>query len=543
MAVFCALKFLALVYAFAWMSSCKGFTIMDIILQKLETAGNEYISSKDIPISLSKGGVTTDKWFTYIIELASKFGNGKSTSEVLLHVRQNVKRAFNWCKPNMNPNYVLNYTNSSGIIGEDKYFRIPCGKVVFSKSTAGEQKFYVHYIKLAYLDLNEDNYARFGLNLTIHSFMSSEHNQYLTGDVKESVCEYVVLAIVHQYRSSRWTLNKQYGWCGEILGKDMIFQHEIIGIIAGSKYPKDAFQLIMYYQAINIASNIYADTPIDIYSYNSSSTFYPNLWFFDVPKIEAVLVSLVRWYIKAIIGQNIKLVISKTGKCRNDLEAISIYDGPIKVYDQLVCSVTNKSTEPIEPTEPTEPLARTGHTEPSAQIEQAELVKPLISYTSTFNSQMNYCYDIKEHSHIFFTFDVQTTASTKIHVEHDQKYQLQVASGTNTIYYRSWQFTSDSFIKLELTALRQFSGHTQECLFGGMVLNDIGNPLKLQYGSICTTYQGYEPLFSTPSWYFNQHGGVLTVYAFHNYFTIDIDLTLTSQLCEGITNICSTHCM
>ena len=530
MAVYCALKTLAFVCAFAWISSSKGFTITDTILNKLEATGNDYFSSKDIPISLSKRGVITDKWFTYIIELASKFGNGKSMSEVFLHLHQNVERAFNWCKPNMTPNYILNFIGDE-IIDEDKYIHIPCGKVVFSKLSTEERRVYVYFIRLAQGDAYEDTYISFGLNLTIHSFISSEHKQYLTGDVRERECEYVILTILFRNQSPRWTTDRQYSWCGEILGKDMIFQQGMVGIVMGSKQPTDAFQLIIHYQALTLASNIYADASIDIYSYNSSSTFYPSLWFFDVPKIEAVLVSLVRWNIKAIIGQNINLVVSRTGKCHDELEAISIYDGPVKVYDQLVCTVTN------EPTEPAESSAQTD------QAEQAQMIIPLASYASTFNSQINYCYDIKQHSHIFFTFEVQTMASTRIHVEHDQKYQLHVASGTNTIYYRSWQFTSDFFIKLELTALRQFRGRTYECLYGGMVLNDIGNPLKLQYGSICTTYQGYEPLFTSPYWYFNRHGAVLTVYAFHNYFTIDMDLILTSQPCEGITNICSTHCM
>ena len=572
MGVSCALKAFAFVCAFAWIRSCRGVDSIDDILVKrhVQRIGSASFSSKDIPISISKRDVITEKWFRYIIELVSKFGNRNSMSEVFLYLHQNVKRAFNWCKPNMTPNYILNFTIAGDANYSDKYDHIPCGKVVFSKLSTDKPKEHVYFIVLANGKQTtplEDTYTSvtFGLNLTIHSFISSEHNQYLSGDFIERMCNYVVLGIFYTYRSSRFKTTKRYYWCGEILGKNMIFQQGMVGIVTGSRNPMDSFQLIIHYQALNLEYHIYADSPIDIYSYNSSSTFYPNSWYFEVPKmvLVAVLVSLERWHFKAIIGQNIKLIVYQTSRCRDELEAISIYDGPVKVYDQLVCTVNKEPKSQTEQREQTEPTEQREQTEPTEQREQRERTEqteqreqterstqtkqtnptvPLISYTSTFNSQINYCLNIAQHSHIFFTFEVQTMASTRIHVEHDQKYQLQVASGTNTIYYRSWQFTSDSFIKLELAALRKFRGHTYECLYGGMVLNDIGNPLELQYGSICTTYQGYEPLFSTPYWYFNRHGAMLTVYAFYNYFTIDIDLILTSQPCEGVTNICSRLC-
>ena len=596
MGVSYVIKVLALVCAFAWTSSCNEFYTKGLILYHLETTEMDYFSSKDIPISLLKRGVITDKWFTYIDELVSKFGNGHSMNEVLLHLHLNVKRAFHWCKPNMLPTYLqtVSYTNK-------KYKRIPCGKVVFSKSSTDKKKTYKHLITLA--KENSTGFASIGLNLTIHSFISSEHKQYLTGDMIETMCQYVALTFECEHISSLITIFKRYVRCGEIIRKDMIFLQGSVAIITFSKNPNATFQLTFYYQALSLASNVYAAKPIDMYSYNSSSTFYPNLWYFKVPKIEAAIVSLVRWHIKAIIGQNINLVVFKTSECQDDLEAVSIYDGPVKVYDQLVCTASKEPTEPTaqtepaepakpaepresseppaqtkpaepaeprepseppaqtepaepaepvepaepqEPTEPpaqTEPIKPTPSTEPTAPINQLESIVSLVSYTSTFNSKINYCLNIVQNSHIFFTFEVQSMNSTRIHVEHDQKYQLQVSSGTNAIFYRSWQFTSDSFIRLELAALRHFRGLTYECIYGGMVLNDIGNLLELQYGSICTTYQGYEPLFSTPFWYFNRHGGVLTVYAFYKYFTIDIDLILTSQPCEGITNICSTHCM
>ena len=537
----CVLKTLAFVCAFAWTSSYNESDIMDYILNELETArSTDSFSSKDIPSSLSNRGVITDKWLTYIRELVSKFGNGNSMAEVLLHLHLNVKRAFHWCKPNQLSNYILavNFTQDQKHRGLKKYYSIPCGKVVFSKSSTDQYRTYVHFISLARGEPSAS--VEFGLNLTIHSFISSEHKQYLTGDMTETMCSYVTLGIVYEHNTPSLSTSRRYIHCGEIIRKDMIFQQGKVGIVTGSKNPNATFQLTIYYQALSLASIVYADKPEDLYSYHSSSTFYPNLWYFEIPKIEAIIVSLIRWHIKAVIGQNINLVVSKTSECQDDLEAISIYDGPVKVYDEVVCTVTKEPAEPTAPSAQTKPTAQN---EPPAQTEQSEPIVVLVSYTSTFNSIINYCLNIVQHPHIFFTFEVQSMNSTKIHVEHDQKYQLQVSSGTKAIYYRSWQFTSDAFIRLELAVLRQFRGLTQNCLFGGMVLNDIGNPFDLQHGSICTTYQGYEPLFSTPYWYFNRHGGVLTVYAFYNYFTIDIDLILTSQRCEGITNICSTHCM
>ena len=161
---------------------------MDNILTQLEATGNDYFSSKDIPISLLKRGVITDKWFTYIIELASKFGNGKSMSEVFLHLHQKVERAFNWCKPSMTPNYILNFAGNE-TLDKDIYIHIPCGKVVFSKSPTEEGRLYLYHIQLAQGDVYKDTYSSFGLNLTIHSFISSEHKQYLTGDFIENECE------------------------------------------------------------------------------------------------------------------------------------------------------------------------------------------------------------------------------------------------------------------------------------------------------------------------------------------------------------------
>ena len=555
MAVSCALKTLTLVCAFVSISSLRWHSVRDYYQSKLEDTGYDYFSSKEIPISMSNRSVITEKWFTYIIELASRFDKVKSISEVFLHLHENTQRAFNWCRPNETPNYIINFTKDSELKELDIYNHIPCGKVVFSKLSTQENRKYAHFINLGprrQTTTNKGTHATFGINLTIQSFTSSEYKQYLTGNLKETMCQYVVLSIIYEFLTPENEKTYTDYWCGEILGKDMIFQQGQVGIFTGSKNPLDAFQLVMHYQALNFASDIYADRPIDIYSYNSSSTFYPRLWYSDRSNIEDVFVSLLRWHIKAIIGQNINLVVYKTSKCKDELEAVSIYDGPLKIYDQLVCVVTKEPSEPsaekgqtgpsVE-TEPTGPSVERGPSERSTQKEQAELIMPLVSYTSTFKSQIHYCFDVKQHSNIFFTFEVQAMASTRIHVEHDQKYQLQVSSGTNTIYYRSWQFTSDSFIRLELAALRLFRGRTYQCLYGGMVLSDIGNPLELQYGSICTTCQGYEPLFSTSYWYFNKHGGVLTVYAFYNYFTIDMDLILTSQHCEGITNICSTHCM
>ena len=501
----------------------------------LNNKGNAHFSTEDIPVSVAKLDVYKETWFRYIHELASRFGNRNSMPETLINLLKNVQKAYNWCKPNMQPNYIYRYYNDTNALNrEKKYMHVPCGKIIIEKLSSDPDNRFRHTISLATVKqfYPTRDYRDFSTNLTIHSFTSTIHREYLTGHIQEFACNHTMLSMLSStmltlmYRSvyAHHYVDGSIQRCGNMYHENFIFRTGIIVIYLATRNPIAEFQLTVYYQAVNLASYVESDSIIEIYSYNSLSTFYPNLA--NLYKGQSKFpVHLVRWRIKAIIGQNINLVLYRLSSCNDDIEAVSIYDGPVKVFDQVVCTF-NK--------EPTDQTASHAPTQSTVQ---------LVSYRSTFTSKINYCLNIKRYSNIFFTFDVQTMASTKIHIEHDQKYQLQITSGANPIYYRSWQFTSDFFILLEITALRQFAGYEHGCLYGGMVLNDIGNPLELQYGSICTTYQGYEPLFSTPYWYFNQHGGVLTAYAFHNYFTIDIDLMLTSQLCEGITNICSTYCM
>ena len=503
----------------------------------LEDKGHVHFSSDDIPVSVTRLDVYKETWFSYIRELASRFGNRNSMPETLIYLHYKVQKAYNWCKPNMHSNYIyknINYTN----VTELKYMHVPCGKIILEKLSTDQRHRFRHSISLPmveqYSNFDPRDYKDFSTNVTIHSFTSPVYRQYLTGHPREVDCTRILLTILYSYTSEG---HYRYGTvkrCGNIQRENFILKSGAIVISVISGNPLIEFQLIVYFQVVNLVSHIDSDYIIKLSSYNSSSTFYPNL---ATPyKGESKFpVHLVRWRIKAIIGQIINLEVYRLSSCDDDLEAFSIYDGPVKVFDQLVCTFIK---------EPTDPTASKPPTQSTASKALTQSTVPLVSYNSTFTSKINYCLNIvRNTSNIFFLFDVHTMASTKIHMEHDQKYQLQVTSGTNTIYYRSWQFTSDFFILLELAALRQFVGYEHECLYGGIVLNDIGNPLDLQYGSICTTHQGYEPLFSTPYWYFNRHGGVLTVYAFHDYFTIDFDLMLTSQLCEGITNICSTHCM
>ena len=493
----------------------------------LKYLGNIHFSSEDIPISASKRAVYKEIWFRYILELASRFGNRKNIPEIFLHLQKNVRKAHNWCESNMDPNYTHRDFNDTFKWTREvkEHQHLPCGNIIIDERYKG----YIHTILLPLVNravkYNSIEYAEFGINFTIHSLKSTTHYQYLTGHYRETSCAYADVAIVYGFFHSGTYRFATIKRCGEIQRENFIFHQRSIVIQVGRLSSTMKFQLIAYYQPVNLGYYVYAASTKELNVYNSTSTFYPNLRSPLADELPILYVYLIRWRIKAIIGQTIDLELYRLSSCNDDIEAVSIYDGPVKVFDQVVCTF-NK--------EPTDPTASQAQTQSTVQ---------LVSYRSTFTSKINYCLNIFRYSNIFFMFDVQTMASTKIHMEHDQKYQLQIASGANPIYYRSWHFTSDFFILLELTALRQFGGYEHECLYGGMVLNDIGNPLDLQYGSICTTYQGYEPLFSTTSWYFNRHGGVLTVYAFHNYFTIDIDLMLTSQLCEGITNICSTHCM
>ena len=214
-----ALKTLAFVCALAWTSSYKELDTLNYTRYKLDTMGIDYFSSEDMPISLSKRGVITDNWFTYIDELVSKFGNGNNMHEVLSYLHLNVKRAFYWCKPNRLPNYILDVKFAKVQMDRDltKYQRIPCGKVIFSKLSTDQYRPYVHFIVLA--KKNPSASVTYGLNLTIHSFMSSEHKQYLTGDMTETMCKYVTLAIVYQYETPRMRKSSTYYWCGEIIRK------------------------------------------------------------------------------------------------------------------------------------------------------------------------------------------------------------------------------------------------------------------------------------------------------------------------------------
>ena len=503
----------------------------------LEDKGHIHFSSDDIPVSVARLNVYKEIWFRYILELASRFNNRNSIPETLIYLYKKVQKAYNWCKPDMHRNYIYKYINYTDVL-DQKYLHIPCGKIIFEKLSTDQTHRFKHAIWLANVDdkhyTHEQDYKDFNVNVTIHSFTSSVYREYLTGHPREVECKHIVLTILYSYVTRGHETYNIIKRCGNIQRQNFIFRQGLISISVASGNQLAEFQLIVYFQVVNLVSHIDSDYTIEIYSYNSSSTFYPNLA--TLYEGESIFpVHLVRWRIRAIIGQIINLELYRLSSCSDDLEAVSIYDGPVKVFDQLVCTFIKEPTDPTTSQAPTQSTASKAPTQSTV---------PLVSYNSTFTSKINYCLNIvRNTSNIFFTFEVHTMASTKIRMEHDQKYQLQVTSGTNTIYYRSWQFTSDFFILLELAALRQFGGYEHECLYGGIVLNDIGNPLDLQYGSICTTHQGYEPLFSTPYWYFNRHGGVLTVYAFHDYFTIDFDLILTSQLCEGITNICSTHCM
>ena len=109
-------------------------------------------------------------------------------------------------------------------------------------------------------------------------------------------------------------------------------------------------------------------------------------------------------------------------------------------------------------------------------------------------------------------------------------------------YFRVKTNTDDNFVKLSFTNIRELSGSSYNCEYGGYILSEVWPHHNhfIVNGPYCTQH-GTEPLVNEVKTFHSTHPHlILIIYSYT--FQTDVDISFESTPCQGITNICNLFC-
>ena len=203
---------------------------------------------------------------------------------------------------------------------------------------------------------------------------------------------------------------------------------------------------------------------------------------------------------------------------KNQISLVSIYDGPVLVYNVYLHAVSSKINQ----------MNYTGGNRVVCGI-----YFPNPAPMQQFIMLMFFAYQFDEERFVInHGSTVNLTINTIISVRRRPVF-----------YYRYIQFStrnSEKFLQLTVTNITSIRGSSYNCENGGFALAESeGFPRKVM-GPYCTR-TGVEPLLNDINTFVTKsHLLYFLVYSYT--FELDMNITIRETTCEGITNACATFC-
>ena len=109
----------------------------------------------------------------------------------------------------------------------------------------------------------------------------------------------------------------------------------------------------------------------------------------------------------------------------------------------------------------------------------------------------------------------------------------------NRPFYYKYFFVNASkhFVQTSFVRIREFSGPSYNCEYGGFILSEYLDIHLKPHGPYCTQH-GSEPLVNQVTTFYSTEA-FFTLMIFSYTFLIDVDIKFQSTNCEGVIDICS----
>ena len=293
-----------------------------------------------------------------------------------------------------------------------------------------------------------------------------------------------------------------YSYCGSILNWTMFMRHNIVRVHIHDELKATYFEFGMTYYVISKLINRY-NAIYQNYLLDSQFT----LRLFET-KYTTTKFNIFTAQDRAVLFHIIAL---KHNCDANRYATIRVFNGPLKSTETPVC--VNRKT--------------------------------VFKYTTIFLASIILMDNTPFYgniSNIFIGFKTTLieAESNNLSISSDM-YYVNVQSNQTFIHRVLNLHCEHCFLSVKFVSVKSFTGHTGlQCLYGGFVIFEGSNikPTTTNFannviGPLCTQYGG-EPLVNEINeWHFSGPDGKLIFYAFNAYFSINIDIEITTSSCVG----------